>query len=203
MHEYYRAKMALAIIKTLTEYEQAPTVLPINDEHELGLGMEGLCQLLPAKTLPQEGRQHWNDLVGNSTRDLAVAKRCAGSLADWLGEHYVRTPRLMISLEECSLILDGELYIHLDPVALTILHYLQQQAGRPVTLEAIQKNVKGCHRDERGLRRCLERLEDQINQRPQAPETPAEPVGPAQRIRLIRSRPGAGHWLELPHHPVH
>jgi len=202
MHEYYRAKMALLIIQSLTEYEQATTVVPIDEEHPLWLALGAFCQILPGKILPQEGRQYWNAMISSANRHKEDAMQCAGKLADWL-TNYVRGPRLLISLEECSLILDGDLYVKLDPLGLKILHYLQQHAGRPATLDEIREKAPGCRRDERTLRRSLARLEKQLNERRRRTRNPGERPAARQNIKLINSRPGSGHWLELPYHPVH
>jgi hypothetical protein len=90
--------------------------------------------------------------------------------------------RLNIDLESNSLTLDGITYTDLDPVGLRIIQALAQRmrSGEgPLSGKQLSQLVPGCSGGEKTVRRHLRSL--------------PEPVQ-----ALVKGKPGAGRWLQLP-----
>jgi hypothetical protein len=188
---YYFLLKAQALVDTLLAYEQKQDVQPIDEDHEVYVLQEVFVKLLPGGNMPVEGRRRWHALLGASCEKSADAMNHAGDLADWITNEYLHVNRLIIELETGSLVLDGDLYVGLDPTALAVVAYLQRK-GRLVSSRELQANVPGCNRDEKQIRRCLERLQKKLNYRCGA-STRGLPT-----LNLVKSAPGRGSWLELP-----
>jgi hypothetical protein len=198
---FFIVNKANCLVDTLKTYEQNPCVEPITEDHVLSVLLEDFSHMLPGNSLPAEGRRLWYALLGSSKTRSKDATMFAAELADWIVAKYVTTDRLIIDLSTCSLMLDGQRFTDFEPLALTILKYLQDNPGRPVTSKEMKQKIPGCKGHERRISRILEKLEKQLNH--SCEETKHRGQGQLVRsktppIQLIKSKPGAGRWLSLP-----
>jgi hypothetical protein len=86
--------------------------------------------------------------------------------------------RLVIDLETNTLTLDGVPFTGLDPTGLRIVSWLWEAKGI-VSSKDLCENVPGCGSGEKTVRRHLGKLPREIQ-------------------ALVKPRPGAGRYLELP-----
>ena len=106
--------------------------------------------------------------ISGALRDSSVqqpleARRHAGAFADWIAKTYL-SERMIIDVETCSLILDDDRWIDLDPRALSILAYLHDHCGRWVSSGEISTAVKGCKGGEKKIRHTLSLLPEEIRE---------------------------------------
>lgn len=195
---YTDREFVTGVIATLKEYEQQSVIEPVVESSSVHMCLMGLMDRLPGKTLSLPCRKLWYAMVESSRQGSPDAKQFAGELIDELRDEYLSDDRLVISLEECSLILDCEPYVDFELRGLRILKFLAEQ-GKPFSAQQLATELFGSVKYVTTVREAIKKFEEQLNYLSKESGLRKRGRKPKQpQIKLIHSRTGYGYWFELP-----